>query len=60
VFLLLSLSESVLEQHNNLPWSLFVAIMALAFRPMRRFEALGVQTSRSALHLRPAAIETGP
>ena len=60
VFLLLSLSESVLEQHNNLPWSLFVAIMALAFRPMRRFEALGFQTSSSALHLRPAAIETGP
>jgi exopolysaccharide production protein ExoQ len=46
VFLLLSLSESVLEQHNNLPWSLFVAVMALAFRPMRRFEAWGSRLRR--------------
>jgi O-antigen ligase len=56
VFLTLSLSESVLEQHNNLPWSLFVAIMALAFRPSRLSE---LPQRDASLHLRRAAIETG-
>jgi len=60
VFLMLSLSESVLEQHNNLPWSLFVAIMALAFRPMRQSEAPDpYPASASALRPYAAGIEGG-
>ena len=33
VFLMLSLSESVLLSHQNLPWTLFLAILARGFMP---------------------------
>lgn len=60
VFLTLSMSESVLEQHNNLPWSLFVAVMTYALLPERVRQA-----SPAAIRYRPglrqgaAAIDTG-
>ena len=41
VFLLLSLSESVLLSHASLPWTLFLAILARALSP----QALAISTS---------------
>ena len=54
VFLLLSLSESVLLSHANLPWTLLLAILAraLAFEPDRVRAPLATARSR--------AYQTGP
>ena len=54
VFLLLSLSESVLLSHANLPWTLLLAILAraLAFEPDRVRDPLATARSR--------AYQTGP
>ncbi|MES2835564.1 MAG: O-antigen ligase family protein [Pseudomonadota bacterium] len=47
VFLMLSLSESVLLSHQNLPWTLFLAILARGFMPETMAAPLAARQRRA-------------
>lgn len=53
-FLVLSLSESVLLRHQELPWVLFMALLARVFAPLTAPEAIA-EPGRPGISLRPAA-----
>ena len=47
-FLLLSLSESVLLRHQELPWVLFMAVLARVFAPLVASEVIAPSRTRTA------------
>lgn len=56
VFLMLSLSESVLLSHQNLPWTLFLAILTRGFMP----ETMARRAPAPLARMRRGAYQTPP